>query len=199
VFDWPEDGRLVVPLRNEVKHAYLLADASQAALVVERSGSGAVVALPENAPDPIVSVVAVEIDGKPDVVAPPRNLAARKPVEVSSFWPGRPELEKHHITDGNPGSMWATEELARSGWVVVDLEAEHTITGARVSDAPYHRIRAFDLEAFVDGAWKKLATGTQMGNPSSLTFPEVRAQRFRLNIHDATDTPTLADFQVLGY
>jgi len=149
VFDWPKDGKLVVPMKNKVKRAYLLADAKNTPMAVKPSPRGAVVALPENAPDPIDSVVVVEIDGEVNVVEPPQNVAADKPVEVSSVWTGRPELKKEHITDSNSGSMWAAEERARSGWVQVDLQKQHAVSGAKLSDAPYNRTQQFELQAKV--------------------------------------------------
>jgi alpha-L-fucosidase len=63
VFDWPKDGRLEVPgLRNEVKKAYLLADKSHGTLPVNRlSEDRLVVSVPEKAPDPVNTVVVLEI------------------------------------------------------------------------------------------------------------------------------------------
>ena len=68
----------------------------------------------------------------------------------------------------------------------------------RVSDAPYGRIRAFELEAEVAGGWKPVATGTNIGARLRIAFAPTRARRLRLLIHDATDTPTLAEFQIFG-
>jgi len=67
VFDWPGDGKLVVPgLANQTKKAYLLADA-QTELAVTRSGESVEIAVPAKAPDPIDAVVVLEIEGEPDV------------------------------------------------------------------------------------------------------------------------------------
>ena len=77
VFDWPEDGRLVVPgLKNKVKKAYLLADTKGSRLKVSRSGDDVCVTLPAIAPDPIDSVVALRIKGEPDVVPLPKEEPA---------------------------------------------------------------------------------------------------------------------------
>ncbi|MBN2309947.1 MAG: alpha-L-fucosidase, partial [Candidatus Hydrogenedentes bacterium] len=72
VFDWPRDGRLVVPgLLNPVRKAYLLADPDRAALATERAGEDVVVAVPAEAPDAIASVVVLAIEGEPEVVVRP--------------------------------------------------------------------------------------------------------------------------------
>jgi len=75
VFDWPSDGKLVVPgILNEPRKAYLLADAGTA-LAVERADDALIVRLPAQAPDAIDSVVVLDIAGKLDVSDPPRIMA----------------------------------------------------------------------------------------------------------------------------
>ncbi len=133
-----------------------------------------------------------------DVSAMP-SLSQGKPVKVSSVWPGREdELNKSHITDGKLDTLWAAEESARSAWVTMDLQTTQEVSAAMLSDAPYHRTQAFDLEAQVDGEWKKIAEGTTIGDGLNLSFQPVKAQLFRLNILKASDTPTLAEFQLFG-
>ncbi len=62
VFDWPANGKLAVPgLKNEVTKAYLLADKNRARLPVTPGGDGVVVAVPQDAPDKINTVVVLEI------------------------------------------------------------------------------------------------------------------------------------------
>ncbi|MGH9630962.1 MAG: alpha-L-fucosidase, partial [Bryobacteraceae bacterium] len=68
VFQWPADGKLRVPgLKNKVQSASLLADASKN-LSTSRDGDDIIVALPPAAPDEVASVVALTLDGAPEVV-----------------------------------------------------------------------------------------------------------------------------------
>jgi len=69
VFDWPTNGKLEIPgLKNKVKKAYLLADKKNANLhvmCVMRAGSEKVViTVPSKAPDPINTVIVLEIEKK---------------------------------------------------------------------------------------------------------------------------------------
>jgi alpha-L-fucosidase len=66
VFDWPTDGRLLVPLKNPVTRAYLMTDPRKP-LSHSSEGGHLQVQVPAAAPDPIASVVAVEIQGSPEV------------------------------------------------------------------------------------------------------------------------------------
>ena len=76
VFNWPADGKLVVPgIYNEVKLGYLLADESKKPLAVKRQEDALVVDLPAKAPTPYNSVVVLDLVGKPDVNDPPEISA----------------------------------------------------------------------------------------------------------------------------
>jgi alpha-L-fucosidase len=67
VFNWPSDGRLLVPgLRNKVTQAYLLTAKDQPCNVTQ-ADEQAIVTVPREMPDPIDTVVVLEIEGEPDV------------------------------------------------------------------------------------------------------------------------------------
>jgi alpha-L-fucosidase len=65
VFDWPTDGRLLVPgLRTAVRSARLLGGGT---LETSRDREGVVVRVPAAAPDAIASVIELQLEGEPDV------------------------------------------------------------------------------------------------------------------------------------
>ena len=70
VFEWPSGGTLTVPLAGMVKRARLLADPGGPPLDVRTSPQGLVVSLPKLAPDPVASVVALELEGEPSPLPP---------------------------------------------------------------------------------------------------------------------------------
>jgi len=70
VFDWPSDGILRVQgLTSGVKGAYCLADRARTELVVRRTVGGEEVGIeikvPRKGPDPVDSVIVVELEGEP--------------------------------------------------------------------------------------------------------------------------------------
>jgi alpha-L-fucosidase len=72
VFNWPKDGKLTVSgLLNDHDKAYLLADPKKGDLKVSRFEDALVITLPPTAPDPVNSVVVLEIKGKLDLTEPP--------------------------------------------------------------------------------------------------------------------------------
>jgi alpha-L-fucosidase len=83
VFDWPSDGKLLVPgLKNKVVSASLLAD-SGTQLKHEETKDGVMLGVPQTAPDPIAPVLVCNIAGAPDVVAMP-NLPGKDGVILLS-------------------------------------------------------------------------------------------------------------------
>jgi predicted phosphodiesterase len=67
VFDWPADGKLIVPgILNEPLKSFLLADPGKT-LEVTRAEDGLVLKVPARAPDQIDSVVVLDVAGKLDI------------------------------------------------------------------------------------------------------------------------------------
>ncbi len=66
VFDWPKDGKLLMPVTNEIRAAYLLSKPDEK-LPTAKSDDGMTIALPQINADPNATVVVVEIDGEPRV------------------------------------------------------------------------------------------------------------------------------------
>jgi alpha-L-fucosidase len=66
VFDWPTNGKLLVPaLNNDIESAVLLA--SQKKLSVQQTAPGISITLPAAAPDPISTTIALTIKGLPQL------------------------------------------------------------------------------------------------------------------------------------
>lgn len=66
VFDWPEDGKLLIPgLKNRVEQAYLMDGWQQ--METKSTDAGVTVSLPAEAPDDNVSVVVVKVSGALDI------------------------------------------------------------------------------------------------------------------------------------
>jgi alpha-L-fucosidase len=80
VFNWPVDGKLVVPgLTNEVMKAYLLADEEEKPLMTTARADGLLINLPAQAPDTNATVAVLQVKGgvaaQPYVVSPTKEGA----------------------------------------------------------------------------------------------------------------------------
>lgn len=132
VFDWPADGRIVVPgLGNEVRKAYVLS-APASPLEFKRVQSDVHIGAPSAAPDADCPVVALEIAGKPVVYEAPTITAAAQEfvtalsVELSA---GSPEVEVRYTLDGGEP---AANSLKYAGPIRID--ATTTVKARSVHD-----------------------------------------------------------------
>lgn len=67
IFNWPRERSLLLPgLKNKVTSAYMLTDHAQA-VQADPVVNGVTLKLPAVAPDPLATVVVIEIDGEPKV------------------------------------------------------------------------------------------------------------------------------------
>lgn len=84
IFNWPADGKLLVPITSKVTKATLLA-VPEKPLSVTGSAAGAEISLPSVAPDPIASVIAVDIDGELQMIPlPPLAQSADGSIKLSA-------------------------------------------------------------------------------------------------------------------
>lgn len=75
VFDWPADGKLRLSgIKNRGIKAILLKNPG-AELAFERHEDALVIDLPAESPDPYDAVIALDIEGKPEVLEPPMIVA----------------------------------------------------------------------------------------------------------------------------
>ncbi|UCF44184.1 MAG: alpha-L-fucosidase [Planctomycetota bacterium] len=76
VLDWPTNGKLELSgLDNKLLKAFLLARGEHSSLRTTRKGNDLIIDVPSQAPDPMVSVVALDIKGKPIVIEAPEIVA----------------------------------------------------------------------------------------------------------------------------
>jgi alpha-L-fucosidase len=192
VFDWPSDGRLVVPgLGNQVGEVRLLGRPA-ARCTNRRSGDDVLLGLPLDAPSPICSVVELEIDGRPIVYGPPAIEAdaeifvSHLPLEVRPFSPG---LEVRATLDGSTPTI-ESEPIA--GTIVLT-------ESARVTARSFHGGRAVGTTAArsfmkVD-PWPAVGGGSERAGLRAMTY---RGDWNRLPDFGALQPETSAAVSALG-
>jgi alpha-L-fucosidase len=67
VFERPAEGKIVLPIANAVRKAYLLRDPAKSCAVAGND-QGKMITLPDYAADPIATVVVAEIEGEPQLL-----------------------------------------------------------------------------------------------------------------------------------
>lgn len=190
VFDWPKDGKLVVPLQSKAKSAKLLASGEK--LSVTSSDGKLVIKVPATAPDAADSVIALQIEGEPKT-SPLPTVGAK--VVASAEMKGS---EAANAIDGTGEKRWRAPQDVKSAWLEVELKKPTTI-GAFGLDEPdvWPRMnQKFTLEAFVGGEWKKIADGKTNGHGMRKNITPVSAQKFRLTMQCEKGSPGVAELQL---
>ncbi|MEN9362333.1 MAG: hypothetical protein RL095_3868 [Verrucomicrobiota bacterium] len=194
VFDWPKDGKLVLPgLKNAVLSAQLLGKDGN--LTFDKQGSLVLLQVPDQAPDPTLSVIKLEIQGSPDIVPMP-SLPGK--LSASSTW-SAPGHEPSMAGDGKLSTRWSAAATAKQGHLEIDLENETSVGNAFIVENYAHRTEEFALEYWQDGLWKEAWRGTKIAGEKWLSFPPVKAKKFRLNILKAKDVPTIEEFSLYAH
>ena len=104
VFNWPESRKLTIPgCLNEPLKAYLLADPKMTNLKIERKDDALILSLPALAPDPVNSVIVLDLKGKLDLTDPPLILT-NFDILVDSMYvkleTNRENVQIHYTLDG---------------------------------------------------------------------------------------------------
>ncbi len=160
VFDWPADGKLVLPgLANKPLGAELVVAGERPQLRVEQVGDDVVVAVPQTAPDAISSTVRVTIAGPPEVKAAPLGQAADGSVTLSAaeavlhgetikfeegdkrncigYWMNEGDWAEWPFRVDQPGKFTITAEVASTGFGTFEVAVggqTFTVTGPNTKD-----------------------------------------------------------------
>ncbi|MDR3711196.1 MAG: alpha-L-fucosidase [Puia sp.] len=126
------------------------------------------------------------------------NLAAGVAVTATNVRRSRKCFGAAMTTDGNEDTYWTTDDGLTKAALTVDfgkptffnrfLAQEYIRLGQRV--------KAFTVEALVNGQWRMLARETTIGYKRILRFPGVTATQLRFTITDAKACPVIAAIRV---
>jgi len=110
-------------------------------------------------------------------------------------------LDRHPpmaLLDRDLDTYWAPAAGARTGVVTIDFGAPVTFDRVRLQEyvGLGQRVSLFEIEAFVDQAWTRIATGTTIGHTRIVAANVTTASRLRLRIHDARGVPLIASLSV---
>jgi alpha-L-fucosidase len=193
VFDWPKDGKLIVPMNNKIKSAVLLANPT-AKLKITKIKGQIMIQLPAYAPDKNASVVAVDFEGAPNVLQAP---SIGKQVIASSCDSVSKAL---FISDNDLSTKWQAEPTSKTATLEMDLGQLHSISALGVIEKGsanavlWHRKQLFELQYWDGVEWKTAVKGSSNGAGIVQSFPKVKAQKFKLLLETEKGEPALAEW-----
>ncbi len=186
------------PLPKKIVKSQLL---TGAAVPVVQTDSGITLTVPQPDSENADIVVKLTLDGSAQEipaldVARPGVIKPNMKATASNTYRRDPAYGPSKAIDGEDETRWATDGGTKQAWLEVDLGQPATFDAVEI-DEVYDRVRSFELQ-YQDGQqWKTFYRGTTLGKRFSAKFDPVTARRVRLNVLDATDGPTIAEFQLL--
>jgi alpha-L-fucosidase len=126
------------------------------------------------------------------------DLAKGRPVIASNVRGKSSEFASTRLTDGDRDTYWAADDDVRSASLEVDLGSAAEFDRVRLEEAIRlgQRVKSFEIEARVDGQWKKIGQGATIGPRRILRLPRVTADRVRVKLNDCLACPTLTTIEV---
>ena len=189
VFDWPKDGKLVVPFSNKITKAYLLAE-NKTNLKITVSKDQSTLQLPAYAPDKIASVVAVEFVGQPAILPIPSQGVKVNATSTNE------ESNTKSLTDGDPKTKWQAAKGEKTATLEIDLGTPVAIQCLSLVEPwhPWSGIQQNHELQYLDGTkWKSVFKAETDGTGLTQRFDPVKAQKFRLLIQNEKDAPALLE------
>ncbi len=98
--------------------------------------------------------------------------------------------------DGDKRTYWTTEEGNEAATLEYRLAQPSTFDILMLQEniRVGQRVERFELEAWINGRWEKVAEGTTIGYKRLLRFPATTTDRVRLSITQSRTNPTLIHF-----
>nr|WP_315156227.1 alpha-L-fucosidase [uncultured Flavobacterium sp.] len=107
------------------------------------------------------------------------------------------EFAAKNVVDGNKDTYWATDDNVKTASIVFDFEKPAAVN--RILLQEYiklgQRIKAFTVEAKIDGQWKTIASETTIGYKRILRIDRVTVSALRINITDSKASIVISNIQ----
>src|SRR5665647_1086991 len=126
------------------------------------------------------------------------NLAENAKIEASNVRGNANEFGAANAIDNDKDTYWATDDDVTTALLTIDFDKPTMFN--RFMAQEYirlgQRVKAFTVEALVDGNWKELAKATTIGYKRILRFPSVNATKVRFNITDSKSCPVISNIGI---
>jgi len=198
VLDWTDEKLRLPGIPKKIIASKILTSGN---ITVTQTGDFIEIFVPKSYQQELDTIIELELDGPaheiPPVSLPSKSLAFHEKARASNVYLNLPVHGPDKAVDDNPTTRWATDYDVKKAWLEVDMGKAVNFNRVKISEE-YDRIQKFELQCKDNGQWKTIIGGTRIGENYVKDFEPVTAKQVRLNILDATDGPTIWEFQLLA-
>ena len=198
ILSWPGEKLTLPPVPKKIIASSVLTGGTATVRQTEESVE---ISVPKAYRRELDTIIKLDLDGPAGEIAPlslpSASLACRKKVRASNVYQNISQHGPDKAVDDDPDTRWATDSGVKQAWLEVDMGKPVTFNRVKISEE-YERVREFELQYKNNGQWKTFTHGTKIGQNYIKDFEPVTAGEVRLNILDATDGPTIWEFQLLA-
>jgi alpha-L-fucosidase len=126
------------------------------------------------------------------------NLAAKAPVQVSSFRGNDATYNGAKLTDGDKHTYWATDDDITTGSIEITLPKKQTVQYVLLQEYIKlgQRVKAFTVEVQRGVEWKPVAQATTIGYKRILKIDPVTTDKVRITIQASKACPVLSNVEI---
>jgi len=126
------------------------------------------------------------------------NRALNANAEADNYRGKHDSYSPANVIDGNKETYWATDDGVIQQSIIIDFGRQVKFNRFLVQEYITfgQRIKAFQIEAFIEKKWEVIEEATTIGYKRILRFPMVESQKLRLTILDAKACPVISNIEV---
>jgi len=126
------------------------------------------------------------------------DLTDNAKIEASNVRGNSSDFDAENTIDDDKDTYWATDDSVTQAYLTIDFGKPVTFNRFLVQEyiGLGQRVKAFSVEALVDGNWKELSKATTIGYKRILRFESVTATQVRFNITDSKSCPIISNIGI---
>ncbi len=198
VLNWQEDTLTFPPIPKKIITSSVMTGGTA---TVKQTDMAVEISVPKSYQRELDTIIVLELDGPAGTISPrgmlSNSLTAGKNARASNVFQKNSSYNASKAVDDDPASRWATDSGTQKAWLEVDLGSPATFDRVKI-DEEYDRVQEFELQYREGGRWKTFVRGIKLGHGYSKQFEPIKARYVRLNILNATDGPTICEFQLFA-
>jgi alpha-L-fucosidase len=196
VLNWDGDTLTLPPLPKKIIASSVLTGGTA---TVKQNEEVIEISVPKNYQKKLDTIIKLQLDGPAGDIAPvsmpSASLAYRTKVRASNVYQNMRQHGADKAVDDDPATRWATNSGTKQAWLEVDLGKAVMFNRAMISEE-FDRVQKYELKYKDSEQWRTFAEGAKIGKKLELEFSPVNARYVQLNILDASEGPTIWEFQL---